>query len=151
MPPPDEPSPAGPARWRIPRRVVAVKATGAVILAAVAGYPAAFGGDRLQVVVAGAAAVGLGVFALRDLVAPVRLAADADGVTVVAGFARRVRLPWSAVEAVRVDVRSRYGLRSEQLEVDAGAALYVFRPSDLGAPVADVARTLAVLRSTAAR
>ena len=32
-------------------------------------------------------AVGLAVYGLRDLLAPVRLAADGDGLTVVTGFA----------------------------------------------------------------
>ena len=66
---------------------------------------------------------GLAGWALRDLIAPVRLAADADGVTVVTGFARRRRhLPWAQIERVRVDRRDRLGLRSEMLEIDAGDA-----------------------------
>lgn len=124
-----------------------LKIAGAVVLALLAAYPALVGTDRLQVLVAGAAAVGLAAFALRDLVAPVRLEADAEGVTVVAGFARRVRLPWSQIEAVRVDVRSRYGIRSAHLEIDAGEALYVLGANDLGAAPEEVAPVLDALRS----
>jgi hypothetical protein len=132
-----------PARWRVPARVTAAKVAGAVLLALVAAYSALVGHDRPGALVAGAAAVGVGLFALRDLIAPVRLAADPDGVTVVTSLARRLRLPWSQIEAVRVDARSRYGVRSEYLEIDVGETLYLFSAYDLGARPADVARALA--------
>jgi hypothetical protein len=142
------PEPAG-ARWRVSPGLVAVKLAGAVIFAMVAVVTALTGVDRVGVVVAGLAAVGLGGYALRDVVAPVRVEADADGVTVVTGFARRLRLPWSTVERVRVDVRSRYGLRSEHLEIDAGESVHLFSAAELSAPVADVAVTLNSLRASA--
>ena len=82
--------------------------------------------------------------------ASVRLTADTTGVTVLAGFARRRHLPWSAVERVRVDRRTHRGLRSETLELDAGDAIYLFSANDLGALPEDVVATLADLRSNAA-
>jgi hypothetical protein len=151
--PADSAGPAVPerARWRVSPGLLWFKVAGAVILTLVAAYSALAGHDPLQVLVAGAAAVGLAAFALRDLLAPVRLEADADGVTLVAGFARRVRLSWSHIEAVRVDARSRYGIRSAHLEIDAGETLYIFGANDLGAAPEEVAPVLDALRSAAAR
>jgi hypothetical protein len=69
---------------------------------------------------------------------------------VIAGFARRRQLPWSAVERVRVDRRIRRGLRSELLELDVGDHIYLFSAHDLGALPEDVAAELADLRTTTA-
>lgn len=151
-PPVVQPDPGSgdlPARWRVPTRLIAAKVAGAVVLALVAAYSALVGHDRVAALVAGAAALGAGLYALRDVIAPVRLAADPDGVTVVTGLARRVRLPWSQIEAVRVDARSRYGVRSEYLEIDVGETLYLFSAYDLGASPTDVARALAAARQRA--
>ena len=106
--------------------------------------------DPIRWAIALIVAVALAVWALRDLLAPVRLAADATGVTVLAGFARRRHLPWSAVERVRVDRRTHRGLRSETLELDAGDAIYLFSANDLGALPEDVVVTLADLRANSA-
>jgi hypothetical protein len=81
--------------------------------------------------------IGLAVYGLRDVIAPVRLAADAEGVTVVAGFAGHRRLPWSDIDRVRLDQRSRYGGRQALLEVDAGESLHFFSRYDLGMPPTD--------------
>lgn len=89
--------------------------------------------DPVQWVLGGAIAAGLLGWALRDLLAPVRLAADPSGVTVVEGFARRRRLSWAEIERVRVDRRERLGLATAMLEVDADEALYLFSMHDLGA------------------
>ncbi len=93
------------------------------------------------------AALGVGAFALRDVVVPVRLAADTEGVTVVRGFAGRHRVPWTEVERVRVDERQRLLSRSALLEIDAGEALYFLAQGDLGVHPAEVAETLNALRS----
>ena len=99
----------------------------------------AFGrADPVQWVMAGAVAVALGAWALRDAVAPVRLAADREGITVVTGFARRRRLPWADIERVRLDRRERLGVTSAMLEVDADDALFLFSMHDLGAYPHDV-------------
>lgn len=83
-------------------------------------------------VVGAVVGAGLFVYGLRDVLAPVRLAVDGQGVTVVAGFAGHRRLDWSEVERVRLDERSRYGGRQSLLEIDAGESLHFFSRYDLG-------------------
>jgi hypothetical protein len=106
-------------------------------------------GDRIQAVLTVAVAVGLVGWALRDLLAPVRLAADPAGVTVIHGYTGRRHLPWPAVEAITVDRRSRLGLSTETLEIDAGESLHLFGRYDLGAPPDEVAGTLRSVRAAA--
>jgi len=135
-------------QWRIKPVLPVTKLMGAVAVIVLA---AAFGGsDPVRWSLAAVAAVALTVWALRDLVAPVRLAADTVGVTVIAGFARRRHLPWQQIERVRVDRRSHRGLRSELLELDAGDAIYLFSANELGALPEDVAVALADLRMSPA-
>src|SRR5512132_3065719 len=105
------------ARWRVDRRLALLKAVGVPVFALIAF---ALRDDLPGLVLAVVAAVVLAVYAMRDVIAPVRLAADQDGVTVVTGFAGRRRIPWDEVERIRVDVRSRLGLRAELLEIDTG-------------------------------
>src|SRR5262245_15328629 len=95
---------------------------------------------------AAAGAVLLGLYALRDVLVPVRLAADTSGVTVVSGYAGHRRVPWSQIERVRVDERNRLGIRMEMLEIDAGESLHLFSTYDLNAPCSDVAESLNKLR-----
>jgi hypothetical protein len=123
----------------VPRKVPAGKLVVAALVAALAGFAT----DPWHYPVAALAVAGMVGWAARDLVAPVRLAADPAGVTVVTGFARRRRLGWSQVERVRVDVRR----RSRMLEVDAGERLYLFSRYDLDADLDEVAARLEVLRS----
>jgi hypothetical protein len=131
--------------WRIKPVLPVTKGLGA---AAVLVLVFAFGReDPVQWVMAAAVAIGLGGWALRDLVAPVRLAADSDGVTVVAGFARRRRLAWDEIERVRVDRRERLGISTELLEVDTDEALYLFSMHDLGADPREVFEVLQDLRA----
>ncbi|GAA2679673.1 hypothetical protein Apa02nite_025930 [Actinoplanes palleronii] len=115
----------------------------AVVVLAVAFAP----GDPIRWALAALISSGLALWALRDVLVPVRLAADPDGITVVTGFARRRRLPWSAVERVRVDRTVRRGLRSELLEIDAGDAIYLFGAHELGALPDDVATELSALQT----
>ncbi|MGW4151958.1 PH domain-containing protein [Micromonospora chersina] len=139
---------SSPARqWRVPQVLPAVKALGALVLIALGLLFA--GEDRVQLVLAGLAAAGLLVWALRDLVAPVRLAADPEGITVVQGFARRRRLPWAAVESIRVERRARRGITAETLEIDAGESLHLFGRYDLDAPPEEVAAALETARTAA--
>jgi len=139
---------AGPAptalSWRVSRPLAWAKAlaTAAFLAIAVLSWS-----DRTGAVAALVGAAVLGAYAARDVIAPVRLAADLDGVTVVTGFAGRRRLAWSEIERVRVDQRNRLGLRSEMLEVDAGESLFLFSTYDLNAPVADVEAALRRLSS----
>jgi len=135
-------------QWRVKPVLPVTKLMGTVAIVVLA--VAFAGNDPIRWAIALIVALGLAVWALRDLLAPVRLAADSTGVTVVAGFARRRHLPWSAVERVRVDRRTHRGLRSETLELDAGDAIYLFSANDLGALPEDVVVTLADLRSGSA-
>ena len=107
------------------------------------------GGDPVRPGLAGLAAAGLLGWALRDVVAPVRLAVDPDGLTVLRGFAGRRRLPWDAVETIRLDRRSRRGITAETLEIDAGESLHLFGRRDLDAPLDEVAAALTEARPTA--
>jgi PH (Pleckstrin Homology) domain-containing protein len=134
-----------PQPWRIRRVLPAAKLFGAV---AIVVLVLVFGrGDPVQWFLAVAVGSGLAGWALRDLIAPVRLAADPDGVTVIAGFAGRRRLAWSQIERVRIDRRARLGVRTELLEVDAGDNVYLFSRYDLGAEPEDVLASLLALRS----
>jgi hypothetical protein len=132
------------SEWRVPRRVPAFKLVGAAVFLAVA---LAYAGDPGRWIAAVVAAVLLGGFALRDVLAPVRLAADSSGVTVVHGFRRIRHLPWADIERVRVDTRTRLGRRDAVLEVDTGESLYLFGPQELDADLDEVAAVLAALRT----
>ena len=132
-------------QWRVRPVLPVTKLMGAVAVVVLA---VAFAGpDPVRWTLAVVVGAGLAVWALRDVLVPVRLAADTDGVTVTTGFAGRRRLPWSEVERVRVDRSTRRGLRSELLEIDAGDAIYLFGAHDLGALPDDVATELADLRT----
>jgi hypothetical protein len=132
--------------WRIKPVLPVTKGLGAV---AIVVLVTAFGrDDRVQWVLAGAVTVGLALWALRDLVAPIRLAADAEGVTVIEGFARRRWLPWAEIDRVRLDRRQRLGLTTELLEIDADDALFLHSMHDLGADPHDVLAELEELRAT---
>ena len=63
-------------------------------------------------------------------------------------LAVRRRLPWSALQRVDVDERSRYGLVSRTLELDAGDTLVVLGRRALGDDPRDVADALARIRYT---
>ncbi|MFU8876142.1 PH domain-containing protein [Micromonospora sp. SL4-19] len=137
-----------PARqWRVPPALPAAKLVGALVLVALGLLFA--GGDRVQLGLAALAAAALAGWALRDLVAPVRLAVDPQGITVIHGFAGRRRLPWPAVEAIRVERRTRRGLTAETLEIDAGESLHLFGRYDLDAPPEEVAEALHAARAAA--
>ena len=124
-----------------------MKLAGAVLFAVVA---ATSGAERGRLLLVGVAAVVLAAWGLRDVLAPVRLAADAEGVTVVTGYAGRRRIPWTDVERVGVGEHRSLGLRTPILEIDTGATLHLFSRHDLGAPPEDVERALTALRRSAA-
>jgi hypothetical protein len=127
-------------RWQVPRKVPAGKLAVAAILVALAAVAAE---EPWLWAVTAAVVAGLLAWAARDLAVPVRLVADAGGVTVVAGFARRRRLRWSQVERVRLDVRR----RSRLLEIDTGERLYLLSRYEVDADLAEVAGQLEALRT----
>ncbi len=129
-------------RWRVPLRIPLGKLVVVAILVLLAAVAAT---EVWQMAVALLAATGMAGWAARDLFVPVRLAADGAGVTVVAGLARRIRLPWSQVERVRVDARR----RSRLLEVDTGETLHLFSRYDLDEDLDEVAARLESLRTAA--
>jgi len=93
-------------------------------------------------VLAGLAALLLAGYAVTDLAFWPRLTATGEGVHIRTPTTR-ARLPWSDVDEVRVDERSRLGLTSRTLEIDAGALLVVFSRRALGADPREVADLLA--------
>jgi hypothetical protein len=139
------PAPAAGQPWRIRPVLPVAKGLGAV---AVVVLVLAFNReDPIQWAIATAAAVGLALWALRDVLAPVRLAADRDGIMVVSGYARRERLAWSDIENVRLDHRDRLGISSLLLEIDTDDALHLFSMHDLGADPREVLESLQRLRA----
>lgn len=138
----DEISPA--RQWRVPASLPAAKLAGAVLLIALGLLFA--DGDAVRLVLALLAAAVLVGWAVRDLIAPVRLAVDPTGLTVIHGFAGHRLLPWATVEAITVDRRPRLGLTSEVLEIDTGESLHLFGRFELGTTPEEVAAELRAAR-----
>jgi hypothetical protein len=128
--------------WRVAQKLPALKLVAAGLFVLLGLFVAT---DVVGRSVAAVAVAGLVGYAVRDLALPVRLRADAGGVTLISGVARRRRLAWSQIERVRVDERHRFGLRTKLLEIDTGDALYLFSENDLGAAPEDVLAALAPL------
>ncbi|NUR93271.1 MAG: PH domain-containing protein [Nonomuraea sp.] len=129
--------------WRVRRELAVFKILGALACAGLAVYWY-LQGDMRGLVLAVPAALLVGGMGLRDALAPVRLAVDDAGITVVHGFAGTRHVPWEQIGEIRVDVRRRYGLRSEMLEIDTGDYLHIFSRHDLGG--ASLTEVAAVLR-----
>jgi Bacterial PH domain len=135
--------PAG-AAWRVDGRLTGVRIGGTLIFTVAA---LALRYDPLGLVLSGLAGAVTLVYALRDLLVPVRLTADAEGLTVVAGFLRRERLPWDRIERVRVDSRRRFGAAAELLEIDAGGQLHLLGPYELGVRPGEAVTVLRAVRA----
>jgi len=142
--PEQAPLPVDEVAYRVPGRYTVIKFAVAVVFA-IAGVLAR---DKVGLIVGLALGVGLASYAARDLIAPVRLAADKTGVVAVRGYAGRLRLGWAEIEGVRVDSRLRFGRRSELLEIDAGELILLYSEYDLGVSPTEVERALAHLRTT---
>ncbi|MBQ1022993.1 PH domain-containing protein [Micromonospora sp. C95] len=132
-------------RWRVPPALSVLKLAAAAVVLALGILLAA--GDPLRPVLGGLAAAALVGWGLRDLLAPVRLAVDASGVTVPAGMLSRRHLPWPTVETIQVHRRSGRGLAGPTLEIDTGDSLHLFSRLDLGADPAEVADALRAARA----
>jgi hypothetical protein len=136
-----------PLQWRVRPVLPIAKLLGAVALVVLV---VAFGReDPVQWFIAGVVAAALTGWAVRDLIAPVRLSADTSGVTMVVGFVRRRHVAWPQIERVRVDRRERMGLRNRLLEIDAGDSLHLFSEHELGTDPEEVAESLNALRANA--
>lgn len=129
-------------QWSVRTKVPVVEALGALLLLGAA----LTSGDQAARLLGLVGAVLLGVLAVRDRVLRTRLTADSEGLTVIWGFAGRQSLGWSQVASVRVDERSRLGLRTRLLELDTGEQLVLLSARDLGADPEDVASALEELR-----
>lgn len=132
-----------PLEWRVPRHVVAVKVASTAVFALSALW---FSDDVARFAVAVAATLLAGGYAVRDLVLPVRLTADAEGVGVSRGFFGLRRLPWDQIVRIKVDERRRFGTVSRLLEIDVDYTLFLFSKHEIGADPAEVADTLRALR-----
>lgn len=131
-------------RWRVRRDLLIMKIVAALALAVLTVLTL---GDLRGAILAGAASVVLAVLAVRDVLAPVRLTADGEGLVVVKGFAGSERVPWRSVERIRVDTRTRFTSRTELLEIDTGESIHLFSRFDLGVPCRQVADELRSFRT----
>ncbi len=146
---PDQDVAVGPvSEWRVDRRLTWIKLLLAVVFLAGPWAAGASASSKLVGIIAGG---GLAVAGVRDLLAPVRLRVDAAGVRVVTGFANHRELGWKELERVRLDTRSRFGVRAELLEIDAGEELYFLSRYDLGVPPADALDRIRELRGVGGR
>jgi hypothetical protein len=84
-------------------------------------------------------------YVVGDLVFSPRLVATPASLRIRSPLLR-AELPWQAVTEVRADVRSRYGLRSETLEVDIGTTIAVFNRRTLGVDPEQAAQLLRAFR-----
>lgn len=129
--------------WHVERRATMLKFVAAFGFLLI---PPLVTANRAAWVLGVIAALGLAGYGLRDLLAPVRLQADSEGLTVVSGYAGHRRLPWSQIDRVRLDRRRRFGANSDFLEVDTGRSLYFFSRYDLGVDPAEALETIQQIR-----
>lgn len=127
--------------WKVRRELAVFKILGALLCAGLGIYWYVQG-DLRGLILAIPATVLLGAMALRDILVRVRLQQDESGITVVHGYAGKRHIPWAQIEDIKVDIRRRYGLRSEMLEIDTGDNLHIFSPNDLGTSCTEVAAVL---------
>ncbi|GIG64296.1 hypothetical protein Pen01_05910 [Phytomonospora endophytica] len=130
--------------WRVPRPIIAVKLAGTAAFALVALW---FSHDPSRLIVAALAALIVGAYAVRDLLSPVTLAVDAEGILIRRGFFGQRRILWGQIERIRVDSRRRLAGRSTLLEIDVGETIYFFSRYEIGAEPADVADELKAARA----
>lgn len=128
----------GVREWRVSRPIVVLKGAGTVagaLLALTAGSPQLL---AFAIVIT----VAMAGLTLRDLLAPVRVAADDEAVTVVTGYVGHQRIPWAEVERIRVDERRRLGRLTEYLEIDSGDMVHLYSRYELDAQCGEVAESL---------
>lgn len=131
-------------QWRVRREFTFAKWAGAAGFAVIAVVLLAV--DRRGMLLCAGGALLLGGFAVRDTLAPVRLAADDLGVTVVTGLKSRHLVPWRDVTYIRVERNARYGLRWDMLEIETEENLHTFSSHELGTSCVSVAEELFRLR-----
>jgi hypothetical protein len=114
-------------RFAPDRRYTAAAVGGMLLAALIAAFTSDSAGRFLFVV----AAVVLAAYVATDLIFSPRISASVQGVVLNAPFAR-AHLDWSQIESISADSRSRYGVRSTVLEVDAGSMLALFSRRAIG-------------------
>ncbi len=117
---------------------------------AVAGVLIALGvvvvsADRPGRLLFGLAAALLLGYVVTDLVFTPRLTVSAAGIVINSPLTRAT-LEWSEIEHVRADTRTRLGLRSTTLEVDAGPVLAVLSRRALAGDPAEIAELVRAFR-----
>jgi Bacterial PH domain len=122
----------------VSRPLTALKAA----LTVAAALIAVTAGSRQLLFFAAVITVALVALTVRDLLAPVRVAADDEAVTVVTGYAGHRRIPWGDVERIRVDERRRLGRLTAYLEIDTGDMVHLFSRYELDTPCEEVAEML---------
>lgn len=132
----------GRVSFSVPRGVMLVKFAVATLLA----LGTLVVGNESQTLVLLVAAAGVAVYAARDLLTGERLRADGEQVIAVRGYSSRRVLAWSEIERIRVYATSRFGTRSEMLEVDTGDEIFLFSRYDLGVDPEDALRALEAVR-----
>jgi Bacterial PH domain len=137
-------APDGSLTFRVRSGVI----TGKFAVAAGFALVALFEGFGPPFVIGVVAAVGIAIYALRDVIGRSRLRADREGLRIATGFGGHRRLAWSEVERLRVDERNRLGTRSELLEIDAGEHLYLLSRFDLGVPPAEALAMIRAIRAS---
>ena len=137
----DNPNRIPTCRFGPDRRLTAL----CIVLAVVAVAVAILSGDSPGRILAGIAAVLLAGYVITDLAFWPRLVATGGGLTIRTP-STRTTLPWEAVDAVRVDERTRLGLMSRTLEIDSGALLVVLSRRALGEDPRTVADLLEAFR-----
>jgi Bacterial PH domain len=123
------------------RRFAAAATAGALVLAGLAIATT----DPQQRILAVIAALALAVNAAVDLYFWPRLSVTTRGLTLRTPTTR-TELPWTSAPIIRVDERTRLGLASHTLEIDAGELLVVLSRHALGADPQDVLDILQSLR-----
>lgn len=138
----DEPLVTPPiARFAPDRRYTAAAALGALV-AVVLGV---VGGDPAGRLLAAVAALVLVAYVVADVAFSPRLVVSGEGV-VIRSPLTRATLTWGEVDDVRAESRTRLGLRSTTLEIDAGPVLAVLSRRALGADPAEVADLIRAFR-----
>lgn len=117
---------------------------GGLLLGALAGLDGDSAG-RLLVGLAALVLIGLGGY---DILVTPRLVASSTGLTVrTAGHRNQLR--WAEIEDVRLDERSRLGLTSATIEIDAGNTLVVLGRHSLGRAPRDAFALVSAFRPPA--
>ena len=125
--------------WRVPGRNMAPKIVALVAFATVGAFSL---GDPPRMLCVAVGLVVAGAALVRDVMAPVRLAADQTGITVLSGFSGLRHLPWTDIERIRTDRHQRMGRTIRLVEIDTGETLHLFGAAELGAEPEEVVAIL---------